>query len=77
MYDLILSICLRVESCAILELGSHLVPQSHPKMTKEFGVTVQINGLWNLMQSHHLLEVQLGRMNSIISFVARDGMSHL
>jgi len=55
--DLSLPICLRVASGAILELGSHLLPQDNPKVLKELGITVQDYGPWNTMQSHDFPEV--------------------
>jgi len=47
--DLDLPICLRVASGAILELGSHFLPQDNPKVTQELGDTVPEYGPWNTM----------------------------
>jgi len=55
--DFALPVHLWVASCPILELSSHLLPQSHQKMTKELGVTVRDNGPWNPMQPHDLFAV--------------------
>jgi len=46
-------------------------------MTKKFGVTIGYHALWNAMQSHNLLEIEVGHLSSIIGGMARDEVRHL
>ena len=59
-----------------LELSHQFSPQSNPKVTQEFGFPIGYNREWNVVESHHLLDIEIHHMRCIIGLMAWDKMSH-
>jgi len=60
----------------MFELSPQLSPQSNPKVTQKFGVSVGYNREWNAMEPIHVFEIKIRHIGCIIGLVAWNKVGH-